>query len=49
MLAPVVDGVLYVVRRRQQDVVEQRSTIARLSRFGGRVLGAVYNEKELKR
>lgn len=49
VLAPVVDGVLYVVRRRQQDVVEQRSTIARLSRFGGRVLGAVYNEKELKR
>lgn len=46
VLAPLVDGVLYVVRRRQQDVVSQRSVIARLERFGARILGALYNEYE---
>ena len=46
VLAPLADGVLYVVRRRQQDVVSQQSVIARLERFGARMLGALYNEHE---
>lgn len=46
MLAPAADAVLYLIRKRQQDVVEQRSVIARLRRFGAHLLGAVYNEAE---
>lgn len=46
ILAPLVDAVIYVVRRRQQDVVAQRSVIARLTRFGARLAGTLYNEKE---
>jgi Mrp family chromosome partitioning ATPase len=44
MLAPLVDGVIYVVRRRRQDVNAQREIQAHLTRLGARVLGAVYNE-----
>lgn len=46
MMAPAADAVLYLIRKRQQDVVEQRSIIARLKRFGAHLLGAVYNESE---
>lgn len=44
LLAPVVDGVIYVVRRRRQSAVEQREIQAQLARLGARVLGAVFNE-----
>jgi len=44
-LAPLVDGVLYVVRRRRQDVAAQRSIQAQLQRLGARVLGAVFNDR----
>jgi len=44
-LAPLVDAVLYVVRRRQQDVQLQRSVQSQLSRLGANVLGVIYNER----
>lgn len=43
VMAAAADAVLYVVRKRQQDVVEQRSVIARFGRFNAKVLGAIYN------
>ena len=43
-LAPLADAILYVVRRRKQDVEEQRSIQHRCAGIGGKVLGAVYNE-----
>jgi Mrp family chromosome partitioning ATPase len=45
LYAPLVDGVLYVVRRRGQDVAAQRDAQARLARLGARVLGVVFNER----
>lgn len=42
-----VNGVLYVVRRRQQDVVAQRSVIARFQRLGAHIIGALFNDKDL--
>lgn len=44
LLAPQVDGVLYVVRRRRQDVEAQQGIQARLRALGANVVGAVYNE-----
>lgn len=44
-LAPIVDGVIYVVRRRAQDVEAQRTIQARLTRLGATVLGVVFNER----
>jgi Mrp family chromosome partitioning ATPase len=43
--APFTDGVLYVVRRRGQDIAAQRSIQARLAQIGAHVLGAVYNDR----
>ena len=43
-LAPMVDGVIYVIRRRQQDVSAQRNIQSHLARLGANVLGVVYNE-----
>ncbi|HLH74616.1 MAG TPA: hypothetical protein VKX96_15115 [Chloroflexota bacterium] len=44
VLAPLVDGVIYVVRQRRHDVAAQRDIQAQLARLGVRVLGAVFNE-----
>ncbi|MGH2461316.1 MAG: hypothetical protein ACRDIY_20850 [Chloroflexota bacterium] len=44
LLAPLVDGVIYVVRRRPQDAAAQRQIQSQLTRLGARVLGAVFNE-----
>ena len=44
VLAPLVDGVIYVVRRRRHDVAAQRDIQAQLARLNVRVLGAVFNE-----
>lgn len=43
-LAAMVDAVLFVVRRRRQDVDAQRSVQEQLTRLGVTVLGAVFNE-----
>jgi polysaccharide biosynthesis transport protein len=43
-LAPLVDGVLYVVRRRRQDAGAQQAIQQQLSSLGAKVLGVVYNE-----
>lgn len=43
-LAPLVDGILYVVRRRRQDAAAQRTVQQQLSSLGARVLGVIYNE-----
>lgn len=43
-LARFVDGVMYVVRRRQQDAGAQHAVQSQLARLGARVLGVVYNE-----
>lgn len=43
-LASRVDGVLFVVRRRRQNVGMQRSIQEQLGRLGAQVLGVVYNE-----
>jgi hypothetical protein len=43
-LVPHVEGILYVVRRRAQDVAAQRAVQSQIKRLGGRVLGVVYNE-----
>lgn len=43
-LAPKVDAVLFVVRRRRQDATAQRGIQQQLSALGARVLGVVYNE-----
>ncbi len=42
-LAPLVDGVLYVVRQRRQDREAQRSIRAQLSQLGVNLLGLVFN------
>jgi Mrp family chromosome partitioning ATPase len=44
LLVPHVEGILYVVRRRAQDVAAQRAVQSQIKRLGGRVLGVVYNE-----
>lgn len=43
-LARETDGVLYVVRRRRQDVQAQRAIQAQLRTIGANIIGAVYNE-----
>jgi Mrp family chromosome partitioning ATPase len=43
-LAPLVDGVLYVVRERNQNVEEQRGVQAQLARLGATTLGVIFNE-----
>lgn len=43
-LAPLVDGVLYIVRRRQQDIGLQRRIKSQLELLGANFLGVVYNE-----
>lgn len=43
-LAPLVDGVLYIVRRRQQDIGMQRRIKSQLELLGAKFLGVVYNE-----
>jgi Mrp family chromosome partitioning ATPase len=43
-LAPLVDGVLYIVRRRQQDVGMQRRIKSQLELLGANFLGVIYNE-----
>jgi Mrp family chromosome partitioning ATPase len=43
-LAPLVDAVLYVVRRRQQDVGMQRRIKSQLELLGANFLGVIYNE-----
>ena len=42
-LAPLVDGVLYVVRRRRQDPEAQRGVRAQLEQLGANLLGIVFN------
>lgn len=42
-LAPLVDGVLYVVRRRRQEGKAQRDVRAQLDRMGVNLLGLVFN------
>lgn len=44
-LAPLADGIIYVVRRRSQDISAQRNVQARLMRLGANVLGMVFNER----
>jgi len=48
-LAPLVDGVLYVVRKRKQNVEEQRGIQAQLAQLGAATLGAIYNEGPRRR
>jgi Mrp family chromosome partitioning ATPase len=43
-LAPLADSVLYVVRRRKQNVDAQRNIQVQLAGMGVNVLGVVYNE-----
>lgn len=43
-VAPLVDGVLFVVRRRAQSVDAQHGVQEQLRQLGANVLGAVYNE-----
>jgi Mrp family chromosome partitioning ATPase len=43
-LATEVDGVIYVVRRRSQDVSVQRRVQAQLNQLGVRILGVVFND-----
>lgn len=43
-LAPLAHGVLYVVRRRQQDVEAQGRIQAQLTRLGANVIAAVFND-----
>jgi Mrp family chromosome partitioning ATPase len=43
-VAPLVDGVLFVIRRRAQSVDAQRTVQEQLGQLGAKVLGVVYNE-----
>ena len=43
-IAPLVDGVLYVVRRRQQDIGMQRRIKSQLELLRANFMGVVYNE-----
>lgn len=43
--APLVDGIVYVVRKRSQGVADQRKVQAQLERLGAKVLGVVFNER----
>lgn len=43
-LAPLVDGVLYVIRRRQQDIGMQRRIKSQLELLGANFIGVIYNE-----
>ncbi len=45
LLAAAVDGVMFVVGRRQQDAEQQRVIQARLARLGANTLGLVYNSR----
>lgn len=40
-----VDGILYVIRRRPQDVGRQRYVQEQLTQLGAKMLGVVYNER----
>jgi Mrp family chromosome partitioning ATPase len=44
LLSTHTNGVLYVVRRRQQDAAAQRAVQEQLARLGANVLGVVFNE-----
>lgn len=44
-LAPLVDGVIYVIRKRRQDHEAQRRVRAQLDRVGANLLGLVFNQK----
>ena len=43
-VAPLVDGVIFVIRRRAQSVDAQRTVQEQLGQLGAKVLGVVYNE-----
>jgi len=43
-IAPLADGVVYVVQRRTQDRGAQRRVRSHLESLGGKLLGVVYNE-----
>lgn len=43
-VASLVDGVLFVIRRRAQSVDAQRTVQEQLGQLGAKVLGVVYNE-----
>lgn len=43
-IAPLADGIVYVVRRRMQDRGAQRRALSHLETLGGKLLGVVYNE-----
>lgn len=43
-LAPLVGGVLYVIRRRGQDIAPHQQVRAQMDRLGARLLGTLLNE-----
>lgn len=43
-IAPLADGIVYVVQRRSQDGGAQRRVLSHLETLGGKLLGVVYNE-----
>lgn len=44
LLASLVDGVVFVVKRRPQDIDAQRTIQSRLARLGAHVFGVIYND-----